>query len=150
MRRKLNDVDKAIRFVVDSMDEDTLLVIAGDHGMTETGDHGGDSYLELESALFFYSKKPIFKRPTNVNVLRRLYLNKQIFLDFLSNLKIKIDDMKYDPVSQINLTPTLALLLGVPIPFSNLGVAILDVFEGDLKLEAIQENHAQVTHENLI
>ena len=42
------------------MDTDTLLVIIGDHGMTETGDHGGDSKLELETALFFYSKKSIF------------------------------------------------------------------------------------------
>jgi phosphatidylinositol glycan class O len=42
------------------MDTDTLLVIIGDHGMTETGDHGGDSNLELETALFFYSKKSIF------------------------------------------------------------------------------------------
>lgn len=29
----------------------------GDHGMTENGDHGGDSNLELETALVFYSKK---------------------------------------------------------------------------------------------
>ena len=28
--------------------------------MTETGDHGGDSRLELETALFFYSKKKLF------------------------------------------------------------------------------------------
>ena len=58
------------------------MVVIGDHGMTETGfkfttmhntifqkrklilfpkkgDHGGDSKLELESALFFYSKKNI-------------------------------------------------------------------------------------------
>lgn len=42
------------------MDNDTLLVVIGDHGMTETGDHGGDSRLELETALFFYSKKKIF------------------------------------------------------------------------------------------
>lgn len=47
------------RFVTESIDERTLLVVIGDHGMTETGDHGGDSRLELESALFFYSKKKL-------------------------------------------------------------------------------------------
>lgn len=72
--------------IVDSIDEETLLVVVGDHGMTETGDHGGDSRLvcrvrfffqnklsflpmwdflkyrlEIESALFFYSKKDIFQ-----------------------------------------------------------------------------------------
>jgi phosphatidylinositol glycan class O len=53
-----------IRFVTESIDEKTLLVVIGDHGMTETGDHGGDSRLELESALFFYSKKTL---PISVN-----------------------------------------------------------------------------------
>ena len=43
------------------MDNQTLLVIIGDHGMTETGDHGGDSRPELETALFFYSKKNVFE-----------------------------------------------------------------------------------------
>ncbi len=45
----------------DSIDDETLLVVIGDHGMTEVGDHGGDSKPEIESALFFYSKKELFK-----------------------------------------------------------------------------------------
>lgn len=45
--------------MTESIDETTLLVVIGDHGMTETGDHGGDSRLELESALFFYSKRTL-------------------------------------------------------------------------------------------
>ena len=34
-----------LRLVIDSIDNETLLVVIGDHGMTETGDHGGDSRL---------------------------------------------------------------------------------------------------------
>ncbi len=49
-----------MRFVSDSIDDETLLVVIGDHGMTDVGDHGGDSKLEVESALFFYSKKELF------------------------------------------------------------------------------------------
>lgn len=42
------------------MGNDTLLLVAGDHGMTETGDHGGDSQREVNAALFVYSKTPLF------------------------------------------------------------------------------------------
>ena len=41
------------------MDEDSILMVFGDHGMTRTGDHGGDSQDELEAALFVYSPRPI-------------------------------------------------------------------------------------------
>lgn len=37
LRRKLNDIDKTISFVANSIDDDTLLTVIGDHGMTETG-----------------------------------------------------------------------------------------------------------------
>ena len=44
------------RSVIDALDDDTLLVVMGDHGMTRTGDHGGDSHNEVSAALFLYSK----------------------------------------------------------------------------------------------
>lgn len=39
--------------MTESIDDDTLVVVIGDHGMTETGDHGGDSR---------YENNPIAKR----------------------------------------------------------------------------------------
>ena len=41
------------------MDKDTVLFVFGDHGMTATGDHGGDSFEELDAGLFVYSKTPL-------------------------------------------------------------------------------------------
>ena len=38
---------------------DTILLVFGDHGMTRTGDHGGDSEDELDAALFVYSPTQI-------------------------------------------------------------------------------------------
>lgn len=38
-----------------NMDADTVLFVLGDHGMTQTGDHGGDSVDETSAALFVYS-----------------------------------------------------------------------------------------------
>lgn len=49
--------------LVDHLGNDTLLLVAGDHGMTATGDHGGDSDEELDAALFVYSKAPLFQDP---------------------------------------------------------------------------------------
>lgn len=45
---------------MERLENDTLLVVAGDHGMTMTGDHGGDSELEVSAALFVYSPTALF------------------------------------------------------------------------------------------
>ncbi len=39
------------------MDEETVLLVCGDHGMTDDGNHGGASQNELRSILFAYTKK---------------------------------------------------------------------------------------------
>lgn len=101
MRRKLNEMDDIIANVIDHhLDERTILFVFGDHGMTETGDHGGDAIMEVEAALFVYSKKPL---PSISN-------------DYLT-------------ISQIDLLPTISLLLDIPVPFSNLGAIIEDIFD---------------------
>lgn len=49
------------RRVISNLDNDTLLYVFGDHGMTQNGDHGGDSENEITSALFFHSRKNVFQ-----------------------------------------------------------------------------------------
>jgi hypothetical protein len=46
------------------MDSETILFVLGDHGMTQTGDHGGDSLDEISSALFVYSPKELHREET--------------------------------------------------------------------------------------
>lgn len=46
--------------VVAGMDNETTLLIMGDHGMTATGDHGGDTDDETNALLFAYSKQHKF------------------------------------------------------------------------------------------
>ena len=67
--------------------------------MTEDGMHGSDSPAEVESALFFYSKSIRFSTSNDVKT-----------------------------IDQIDLVPTISLLLGLPVPFSNLGFIIPEVF----------------------
>lgn len=111
MTAKLQQMDSTIRNIMDLVDDKTLLVIMGDHGMDAKGDHGGESDDEVEAALWMYSKKGIFGR-TDV--------------DFFSPPKTA----KERPVGQIDLVPTLSFLLGMPIPFNNLGSPIDEAFAG--------------------
>ncbi|KAI3338870.1 GPI ethanolamine phosphate transferase 3-like protein [Ustulina deusta] len=111
MTAKLQQMDAFIRRLTERIDQDTLLVVMGDHGMDGKGDHGGESDDEVEAALWMYSKRPIFGR-TQID-----------FATPPATAKIR-------PVNQIDLVPTLALLLGIPIPYNNLGRPIEEAFAG--------------------
>lgn len=111
MTAKLQQMDGFVRKLVESLDDDTLLIVMGDHGMDSKGDHGGESDDEVEAALWMYSKRPVFGR------------TKPEFVTPPATAKIR-------PVNQIDLVPTLALLLGIPIPYSNLGRPIEEAFAG--------------------
>lgn len=111
MTAKLQQMDDVLRRIVAALDEDTLLVVMGDHGMDQKGDHGGESDEEIEAALWMYSKKGIFGRTD-------------------PQLVAPPSTAKVRPVDQIDLVPTLALLLGLPIPFNNLGKPIEEAFAG--------------------
>ncbi|XP_016078474.1 PREDICTED: GPI ethanolamine phosphate transferase 3 isoform X3 [Miniopterus natalensis] len=74
MAKKLSQMDQVIQGVVERLENDTLLVVIGDHGMTNSGDHGGDSELEISSALFLYSPTALFLRaPPEVFRFLRTY-----------------------------------------------------------------------------
>ncbi|MCJ1472837.1 major facilitator super transporter protein [Lambiella insularis] len=88
----------------------TLLVLCGDHGMNDAGNHGGSAPGETSPALVFMSPKlkaisfgnscPIEKQPDEYQY--------------------------YSVVEQSDIAPTLAGLLGFPVPLNNLGVFIPD------------------------
>ncbi|XP_078126757.1 GPI ethanolamine phosphate transferase 3, catalytic subunit [Sander vitreus] len=128
MADKLTQMDGVIRSVIDRLQNDTLLVVMGDHGMTDTGDHGGESQKETDAAIFLYSPSPLFPGPPSQS--------------------------EPDVVPQTDLVPTLALLLGVPIPYSSVGQVLLPLFpphgqtEGAVgrlsQLEALWINAKQV------
>ncbi|RDA82896.1 hypothetical protein CP532_4349 [Ophiocordyceps camponoti-leonardi (nom. inval.)] len=109
MNAKLRQMDDFVGRVAAAIDDDTLLVVMGDHGMDAKGDHGGESDDEVEAALWMYSKKPVFGRTSPEH-------------------ETPPATAKVRPVNQIDLVPTLALLLGIPIPYNNLGRPIEEAF----------------------
>jgi len=111
MTAKLQQMDDVLRQIVKVLDHNTLLVVMGDHGMDRKGDHGGESDDEVQAALWMYSKKGIFGRTDPAFVTPP-------------------QTAKARPVDQIDLVPTLALLLGLPIPFNNIGKPVEEAFAG--------------------
>ncbi|OKL62615.1 hypothetical protein UA08_01422 [Talaromyces atroroseus] len=111
MAAKLKQMDQVIRDVINLLDDNTLLIVMGDHGMDSKGDHGGESDDEVEAALWMYSKKGIFGRTNPEFVTPPL-------------------TAKERAIPQIDIVPTLSLLMGIPIPFNNLGSPIEEAFAG--------------------
>ncbi|KAL9031921.1 MAG: hypothetical protein Q9196_000117 [Gyalolechia fulgens] len=109
--------------------QDTLLVLCGDHGMNDAGNHGGSSEGETSPALVFISPK--------------LSL---IFEGFDCPMTRPAGNFDYyEKVEQSDIVPTLAGLLGFPIPKNNIGIYIPSLLRlwaaGDRK--RIAEQNAQ-------
>ena len=112
MLPKQREMDGIVKQIFNAMEEQphlqsTLLVVCGDHGMNDAGNHGASSPGETSPALVFMSPK--FKA-----IQRGLFAPVQRAEDF----------QYYTTVEQSDLAPTLAALLGFPVPKNNLGALI--------------------------
>jgi len=120
---KQQQMNEVLKRVVNTLDQDTLLVVFGDHGMDRKGDHGGDGDLEVSIGLWIYSKGPALSA-------------KDVPTSHLPHKTFPGEPPPHRSVQQIDLVPTLSLLLGLPIPFNNLGTVIPELFWRD-SLESI-------------
>lgn len=113
---KQHEMDAVVNEIYTSMRQEqhlqsALFVLCGDHGMNEAGNHGGSSAGETSPALLFIS--PEFEK-----------------LGGRESPVEPSDDMRYyQTVEQADIAPTLAGLLGIPIPLNSLGVFIADFLE---------------------
>ncbi|XP_041094331.1 GPI ethanolamine phosphate transferase 3-like isoform X3 [Polyodon spathula] len=94
MADKLTQMDQVVRSVIERLQNDTLLVVLGEHG--------GDSQKETDAALFLFSPSALFT--------------------------VGQEKALQEVVPQIDLVPTLAQLLGIPIPYSNIGKVMVELF----------------------
>ena len=88
----------------------TLLVLCGDHGMNDGGNHGGSSEGERHPALTFIS--PLLEMVSRGGNESPTKNSKGDCCGY------------YEIVEQSDVVPTLSGLLGVPVPKNNLGVFI--------------------------
>lgn len=116
MARKLSEMNDVIETIVETMDDETTLYVIGDHGMTNTGDHGGETDEEVTALMFAYTKKEQFMA--------------------------KSDEIAME---QIDLVPSLAVTLGVPIPHSNLGSINFDIVPNH-PIKNLSDAHVRMLH----
>ncbi|KAJ1976405.1 mannose-ethanolamine phosphotransferase gpi13 [Dimargaris verticillata] len=145
MADKLDQMNAMLAAITEAMDDDTLLVVMGDHGMDLKGDHGGDSLPELEAGLFLYSRSTPLVEPALLQsppipgldwaaMLHEVdtWVRDESLLSFVQGA----DHQLHRSITQTDLVPTLSLLLGLPIPFNNLGMAIPELFLHSLPHDA--------------
>ncbi|GFN13174.1 hypothetical protein AtubIFM55763_010459 [Aspergillus tubingensis] len=109
MREKLAQMDGVVREVMESVDDETLLVVMGDHGMDENGNHGGEGVDEVRAALWLYSSREVWGVVDGGD---------------------GVTGVVGRDIPQVDFVSTLASLMGVPVPFSNLGRPIEEAFAG--------------------
>ncbi|PQE13919.1 GPI ethanolamine phosphate transferase protein [Rutstroemia sp. NJR-2017a BBW] len=108
---KQQEMDGIVRQIYESMESkdylsSALLVLCGDHGMNDAGNHGGSSPGETSPALVFMSPK--FKNVGNKD--QKLAVPAPFEEEF----------QYYKTVEQSDIAPTLGALLGFPVPRNNL------------------------------
>ena len=137
MLPKQREMDGIVRMIYKAMEteehlEDTLLVLVGDHGMNGGGNHGGSGPGETEPALVFASPK---FAGTNSRSCPAAPKDGTEF-EF------------YRKVQQSDVVPTLASLMGFPVPRNSLGVVLREATEFLLGEEtwvrSLQRNARQV------
>lgn len=112
MLPKQEEMDGIVKQIFEAMENkrhlgSTLLILCGDHGMNDAGNHGGSSPGETSPALVFISPKiREISQGTRCPVMPRA------------------DYRYYDFVEQSDIVPTIAGLLGLPVPRNNLGIFI--------------------------
>jgi len=118
MKRKLSEMSQVIRAIIDNMDNETLLIVVGDHGMDDKGDHGGDSELEVTTAMLMYSKTQLTS-PNHAS-----YLKNNGLVEYQETKNF----INWRTINQIDFTSTFSNLMGISIPFGNLGYIIPELF----------------------
>ncbi|TNV84491.1 hypothetical protein FGO68_gene11512 [Halteria grandinella] len=102
IERKLYEAEQLIQNIINLMDNDTVLMVYGDHGMGNGGHHGGSTLLELSSAFFAYTKGGFPVKTASQEV-------KEHFDSLQASFK------------QLDIPSIATAILDLPIPFSNVG-----------------------------
>ncbi|EAR95303.2 type I phosphodiesterase/nucleotide pyrophosphatase (macronuclear) [Tetrahymena thermophila SB210] len=119
MSKKLTQMDQQLRLIIKQMNDDDVLILMGDHGMSESGHHGGSTFEETSVGIFAYSKQG-FKKEPRINNFDPTYKK-------LTN--------------QIDIPSTISMLFGIPIPYNNIGLIINDFYPANTPLEQIFKDY---------
>ncbi|KAG8040413.1 hypothetical protein G9C98_002409 [Cotesia typhae] len=129
IQSKLKEMDKIINDISSKIIEwnkqnvESLFIICGDHGMKNSGGHGGATPEEILVPLLMIGGN-------------------------YSHNNNNLNNKMVNQIDQIDITPTLAVILGLPLPYLNIGVVSLNIINYNLssaqKLYILYYNGRQV------
>lgn len=129
MRPKQAEMDSIVKTIFSALtdqqqdgDLPTLFILCGDHGMNEVGNHGGSSRSEISTAFLFMS--PHFQQPATSARIKTMVDPYRV-----EGLQDQEEYQYYKSVNQVDLVPTISLLLGLPIPKNSVGKLIPELFD---------------------
>ncbi|KAK9833550.1 hypothetical protein WJX81_004970 [Elliptochloris bilobata] len=123
MTAKLRQLDAQIRQAVDAVAAEageggqharTLITVLGDHGQTAGGEHGGGTPVETDTVLLALSAATLHRR-------RAMPVEPIGTADGGSSSQCTRDLAPVVTMPQVDFAASMALLLGVPIPFGSIG-----------------------------
>jgi len=128
----INVVLRRIGQVLRQRTTPTMLVLLGDHGMTNSGDHGGSAAMETDTVLVaatyprsrYTGAEGIWS--TERTRQRRALDRLDRCVDIL-NKQHSNGHTQFAAAYQTDVVPTIALALGVPIPYGNIGRVLSNV-----------------------
>mmetsp|Transcript_17144 Transcript_17144/g.32680 ORF Transcript_17144/g.32680 Transcript_17144/m.32680 type:complete len:1070 (+) Transcript_17144:2-3211(+) len=118
MNSKLHQMDVSLANTLGAIDNapsDSCIValVLGDHGMTEDGNHGGGTSEEMNAGLFAHFSPGCDGDDDDAATK---------IIDGVDGREIGLDAARaFESINQIDLVPTISLLLGLPIPYANIG-----------------------------
>jgi len=110
VEQAIDEMDLFLQEVINSIDDDTILIFGGDHGGSIDGRHGDGTPQVTNTMYIAYHKNGWmkYKQPDTEKVMRSINETKS--------------------VKQVDIVPTLSMLMGIPIPFSNMGQIMSDFY----------------------
>ncbi|KAL7485702.1 hypothetical protein ACHAW6_011303 [Cyclotella cf. meneghiniana] len=125
MERKLHQMDRMLSHTMNVVDDAptescVAAFVFGDHGMTEDGNHGGGTSEERNAGLFAHYSAGCRRGETESDDTTKL-----------DGGEIGQDSLRaFESINQIDLVPTISMLLGLPIPYANIGGLVPELLPG--------------------
>lgn len=134
---ELKQINEFLVNVYNKLDDETLMILASDHGVTNEGCHGGVSKEELAAFCGFYCKDKSKLSTINNSNKDRICYNEQFISKFYDTTMINQNDdwikahQKYKLVHQDDILPTICYFMGVAPPLNVYGNLIEHLIDDD-------------------
>eukprot|EP01080_Neovahlkampfia_damariscottae_P001311 gene1311-11394_t len=117
---KIDEMDEIVNKISEwTMNrDDTLFIVCSDHGMTNDGNHGGATIDETKTFYLFFG----LDQPKISEKNENFYVN------------------------QMDIVPTISLIMGLPIPINNIGVVIDELFDQHEMQSILKLNFNQISN----